>query len=93
VTVDIYSRYIVGAQVHAHESGLLADEMTKEFFGVHGIPTVVHADRDTSMTSKTIAALLADLNVTRSRSRPRVSSYNPYSEALFKTLKSLPVFP
>jgi len=91
--VDIYSRYIVGAHVHAHESGLLAEEMMKEIFGVHGIPTVVHADRGTSMTSKTVAALLADLNVTRSHSRPRVSNDNPYSEALFKTLKYLPAFP
>ena len=93
VMIDIYSRYIVGAHVHAHESGLLAQEMMKEIFGVHGIPSVVHADRGTSMTSKTVAALLADLNVTRSHSRPRVSNDNPYSEALFKTLKYLPVFP
>lgn len=93
VMVDIYSRYIVGAHVHAHESGLLAEEMMKEIFGVHGIPTVVHADRGTSMTSKTVAALLADLNVTRSHSRPRVSNDNPYSESLFKTLKYLPAFP
>jgi transposase InsO family protein len=93
VMIDIYSRYIVGAHVHAHESGLLAEEMMKEIFGVHGIPSVVHADRGTSMTSKTVAALLADLNVTRSHSRPRVSNDNPYSEALFKTLKYLPVFP
>ncbi len=71
--IDIYSRYIVGAHVHAHESALLAAEMMKEIFGVHGIPQVVHADRGTSMTSKTVAALIADLNVTRSHSRPHVS--------------------
>jgi transposase InsO family protein len=39
---------------------------------VHGVPQVVHADRGTSMTSKTVATLLADLEVTRSHSRPRV---------------------
>lgn len=93
VMIDIYSRYIVGAHVHAHESGPLAEEMIKEVFGVHGIPNVVHADRGTSMTSKTVATLLADLNVTRSHSRPRVSNDNPYSEAWFKTLKYAPVFP
>lgn len=93
VMIDIFSRYIVGAHVHAHESGLLAEQMMKQIFGVHGIPTVVHADRGTSMTSKTVAALLADLNVTRSHSRPQVSNDNPYSESLFKTLKYLPVFP
>ena len=45
------------------------------------------------MTSKTVATLLSDLEVTRSHSRPRVSNDNPYSEAWFKTLKYAPVFP
>jgi putative transposase len=91
--VDIHSRFIVGAHVHATESGALAVEMMKGIFGIHGIPQVVHADRGTSMTSKTVAALLSDLEVTRSHSRPRVSNDNPYSEALFKTLKYGPEFP
>lgn len=93
VMIDIYSRYIVGVHVHNHESGVLATELMKEIFGVHGIPQVVHADRGTSMTSKSVAALLADLEVTRSHSRPRVSNDNPFSEALFKTLKYGPEFP
>ena len=93
VMIDIYSRYIVGASVHAAESGVLAVEMMTNIFGIHGVPQVVHADRGTSMTSKTVAALLADLEVTRSHSRPRVSNDNPYSEAWFKTLKFAPVFP
>ena len=93
VMIDIYSRYIVGAHVHGHESGVLAQEMMKQIFGIHGVPQVVHADRGTSMTSKTVAALLGDLGVTRSHSRPKVSNDNPYSEAWFKTLKYAPVFP
>ena len=93
VMIDIYSRYIVGAHVHAHENGILAEELMKEIFGVHGIPTVVHADRGTSMTSKSVATLLADLGVVRSHSRPRVSNDNPFSESLFKTMKYAPVFP
>jgi transposase InsO family protein len=93
VMIDIYSRYIVGAYVHASESGELAVEMMKEIFGIHGVPQVVHADRGTSMTSKTVAALLSDLEVTKSHSRPRVSNDNPYSEASFKTLKFAPTFP
>ena len=93
VIIDIYSRYIVGAHVHAHEAGVSAEEMMKEIFGIHGIPTVVHADRGTSMTSKSVATLLADLGVTRSHSRPSVSNDNPYSESLFKTMKYAPVFP
>ena len=93
VMIDIYSRYIVGAHVHAAESAVLAAEMMREIFAIHGIPNVVHADRGTSMTSKTVAALLCDLEVTKSHSRPRVSNDNPYSESWFKTLKFAPVFP
>jgi transposase InsO family protein len=93
VMIDIYSRYIVGVRVHAREEGLLAKEMMCEVFGVHGIPHVVHADRGTSMTSKTVADLLEDLTVTRSHSRPKVSNDNPHIEAWNKTLKYAPVFP
>ena len=63
-----------------------------QIFAVHGIPQVVHADRGTSMTSKSVATLLADLEVTQSHSRPRVSNDNPYSEAVFKSLKYGPGF-
>jgi len=91
--IDIYSRYIVGAHVHVTETAVLAEEMMREVFTIHGIPQIMHADRGTSMTSKTVAALLADLGVTRSHSRPRVSNDNPFSEAWLKTLKYAPVFP
>lgn len=93
VMIDIFSRYIVGATVHACEDGLLAKEMMRDAFGIHGTPQVVHSDGGPSMTSKTVRTLLADLGVTASRSRPHVSNDNPYSEALFKTMKYLPVFP
>jgi transposase InsO family protein len=93
VMIDIYSRYIVGARVHARESGPLAESMIRQVFDIHGVPHVVHADRGTSMTSKSVAELLEDLAVTRSHSRPKVSNDNPYSEAWFKTLKYAPVFP
>ncbi len=45
------------------------------------------------MTSKTVAELLADLDITRSHSRPKVSNDNPYSESWFTTLKYAPTFP
>jgi transposase InsO family protein len=93
VMIDIYSRYIVGAHVHNTETALLAVDLMTEVFGVQGVPQVVHADRGTSMTSKPVAALLDDLGVTRSHSRPRVSNDNPFSEAWNKTLKYAPVFP
>jgi len=53
----------------------------------------IHADRGSSMTSKPVAFLLADLGVTQSHSRPHVSDDNPFSEAQFKTLKYRPDFP
>jgi putative transposase len=93
VMIDIFSRYIVGCVVHGTETAVLAEEMMTEVFTLHGVPEVVHADRGTSMTSKTVAALLSGLGVTQSHSRPRVSNDNPFSEAWFKTLKYAPVFP
>jgi putative transposase len=53
----------------------------------------LHADRGTSMRSKPVAALLIDLDVAKTHSRPHVSDDNPYSEAQFKTLKYRPDFP
>jgi transposase InsO family protein len=93
VMIHIYSRYIVGACVHVTDTAVLAEEMMRSVFTIHGTPRVVHDDRGTSMTSKTVAALLTDLGVVRSHSRPRVSNDNPFSEAWFKTLKYAPVFP
>ncbi|WP_442875668.1 hypothetical protein [Actinoallomurus sp. NBC_01490] len=45
------------------------------------------------MTSKPVTALLADLDIIKSRSRPKVGNGNPYSVAQFETLKYCPVFP
>ena len=53
----------------------------------------LHADRGSSMKSKPVALLLADLGVTKTHSRPHISDDNPYSEAQFKTLKYRPDFP
>ena len=53
----------------------------------------LHADRGTSMRSKPVAFLLADLGVTKTHSRPHVSDDNPYSESQFRTLKYRPEFP
>ena len=63
--------------------------------GTDNTPTLDKQEsiRGTSMTSKTVVQLLADLEVTRSHSRPKVSNDNPYSEAWFKTLKYAPTFP
>jgi putative transposase len=94
VIIDIYSRYIPGWLVAPTETGDLAKAFIEGTIAAAGAPPrVVHADRGTSMTSKPVALLLADLGVVRSHSRPKVSNDNPYSEAAFKTLKYCPAFP
>jgi putative transposase len=86
VMLDIFSRYVVGWTVAATESAALATEFIADITATHGIPQAIHADRGTSMTSKPVAQLLADLGVARSHSRPRVSNDNPYSEAQFRKI-------
>lgn len=96
VILDIFSRYVVGWMVSTHESAVLAERLIKETIGKHGIERnqlILHADRGSSMKSKTVAQLLADLGVAKSHSRPHVSDDNPYSESQFKTLKYSPEFP
>ncbi|WLP88455.1 IS3 family transposase [Gordonia sp. NB41Y] len=93
VIIDIYSRYIVGWTLQNREDSTIAADMIAAAISVHGQPDSLHADRGTSMTSKTVTALLLDLGVDRSHSHPHVSNDNPYSEAAFKTLKYAPVFP
>jgi putative transposase len=96
VILDVFSRYAVGWTVAPRESARLAEDLITECCTVEGITRgqlTVHADRGTSMTSKTVALLLADLGITKSHSRPHVSNDNPFSESQFKTLKYAPTFP
>lgn len=93
VMLDIFSRYAVGWRLEETETAELATEFIDDVIRTHGKPRAVHADRGTSMTSKSVAQLLIDLDVDRSHSRPHVSNDNPYSEAAFKTLKYCPAFP
>ena len=94
--LDIYSRYAVGWMVATRESAALAEKLIAATCTKQGISRgqlTIHADRGSSMTSKPVAFLLADLGVTQSHSRPHVSNDNPFSEAQFKTLKYRPYFP
>jgi putative transposase len=96
VILDIFSRYVVGWMLAPHESAALAERLIAETCAKHGIQPgqlTLHADRGTSMKSKPVALLLADLGVTKTHSRPHVSNDNPFSEAQFKTLKYCPQFP
>jgi len=95
VMIDIFSRCVVHWEVHVRESGELAKQFIENCIRANGglAPQAIHSDRGTSMTSKSVASLLSDLDIIKSHSRPRVSNDNPYSEANFKTMKYCPVFP
>jgi len=96
VVLDVFSRYVVGWLVADGESAELAEQLIAEACEGQGIKPgqlTIHADRGSSMKSKKVAMLLADLCITKTHSRPHVSDDNPYSEAQFKTLKYRPNFP
>ena len=96
VILDVYSRYVVGWMIAERESAALAEDLIQETCQRQGISPgqlTIHADRGSSMTSKSVALLLADLGVTKTHSRPHVSNDNPYSEAQFKILKYRPDYP
>jgi putative transposase len=94
--LDVFSRYVVGWLIAERESASLAEQLIAETCTKQGIESAqltLHADRGSSMTSKTVALLLADLGVTKTHSRPHVSNDNPYSESQFKTMKYRPDYP
>jgi putative transposase len=96
VILDIFSRYVVGWMVAFRESATLAEKLIRETCQKQAIAPgqlTVHADRGSSMLSKPVALLLADLGVTKTHSRPHISNDNPFSESHFKTLKYRPEFP
>jgi putative transposase len=96
VIIDLFSRYVVGWLLAERESAALAERLFAETLARHGIEPgqlTAHADRGSPMRSQNLAQLLAQLGVTRSFSRPRVSNDNAFSEAGFKTLKYQPDFP
>jgi len=96
VILDVFSRYAVGWTVQHRESGLVAKDLIAQVCEQQHIgrdQLTVHADRGSSMRSKPVAFLLADLGVLKTHNRPYTSTDNPYSEAQFKTLKYRPGFP
>ena len=97
VILDIFSRYVVGWMLAHRESAALAQRLIAESCRKQDIEPdqlTLHADRGSSMRSKPVGLLLADLGVTKTHSRPYVSNDNPYSEwrcctARSKSLTSL----
>ena len=96
VVLDVFSRYALAWLVAPRESARLAEELLAGAIYDQDVgpgELTIHADRGSSMTSRSVTQLLADLGVVQSHSRPHQSNDNPFSEANFKTLKYFPAFP
>lgn len=94
MVMDVWSRKIVSWEVHTEEKSELSARMIDRLS--HEIDlsnAILHADNGGPMKGSTMLLKLYELGVTASFSRPRVSEDNPYSEALFKTLKYRPGYP
>ena len=94
--MDVWSRKIVGWTVESQETAELAAPLFEKACQNEGVPKdilILHSDRGGPMKGSTLLATLKKLGVTPTYSRPRVSDDNPYSEALFRTLKYRPKFP
>lgn len=94
--MDVYSRKIIGWQVYERESSdwaadILWDIVRREGISRHQV--TLHSDNGGPMKGATLLATLQTLGILPSFSRPAVSNDNPYSEALFKTLKYRPEYP
>jgi len=96
LVMDVYSRKIVGWQVYDAESSALAADLMTDIWQREGIlrnQVTLHSDNGSPMKGATMLATLQALGVMPSFSRPSVSNDNPYSEALFRTLKYRPDYP
>lgn len=94
--LDVFSRKIVGHEVHAVESSDLASLLMRRASlaeGLAGRPLVLHSDNGSPMKGATMLATLENLGVAASFSRPRVSNDNAYAESLFRTCKYRPDYP
>lgn len=94
--MDVYSRKIVGFEIHDHESADYAALLLRKAVLSEGIlasPLVLHSDNGSPMKGESMLKMMDRLGVTASYNRPRVSNDNPYSEALFRTVKYRPDFP
>jgi putative transposase len=93
---DVWSRKIVGWEVYEEESMELAAELMEricEQMGIAQEGLVLHSDNGGPMKGSTMLATLQRLGVVPSFSRPRVNDDNPFSEALFRTMKYRPHYP
>jgi len=96
MVLDVYSRKIVGHEVHIAEAAELAALLMRKASlaeGLAGRKVVLHSDNGSAMKGATMLATLEKLGVVPSFSRPRVSNDNPFAESLFRTCKYRPNYP
>ena len=96
--LDLYSRRVVGFEVHDTDSAEHAAHLARRTAlaeGVHAMPLrpVLHGDNGATLKATTVLAMLHWLGIKPSYSRPRVSDDNAFAEALFRTAKYRPEFP
>ena len=93
VVLDLFSRFVVAWMVSRKENSALAQLLMEQAMTRYGITPgqlTVHQDRGAPMTAHAYLDLMANLGVSCSHSRPRVSNDNPFSESQFKTQKQQP---
>ena len=94
--IDIFSRKIVGWQVYDSESSFHAAQLLEDIChreGIQGEQVVLHSDNGAPMKGASMLSMMQALGIVPSFSRPSVSDDNPYSEALFRTVKYVPQYP
>lgn len=92
--IDLWSRIIVGWEVHERESADIAATMFERLKREHGITSVyLHSDNGNAMTASTMLETLHRLGIVLSTSRPSVSDDNAFIEAFFKTVKYTAGYP
>jgi putative transposase len=96
--LDLYSRKIVGWEVHDTDDASHAAHLVHRTALAEGIAQltskpVLHGDNGSTLKATTVLAMLNWLGVKPSYSRPRVSDDNAFAEALFRTAKYRPEFP
>ena len=94
--MDLFSRKIVGWEIHDQESAdhaasLVSRTHLRERVGTNVL--VLHSDNGSPMKGASLLVTLDKLGVASSYSRPRVSNDNAFAESLFRTCKYRPDYP
>ena len=94
--MDVWSRRIVGWRVAERESSDVAAALVTQACSDNSVDPrglILHSDNGSPMRGSTMTSTLQWLGIVPSFSRPHVADDNPYSEALFRTMKHTPAYP